>query len=103
MYEFLDRYKLICSQQFEFRAGHSTSHALIFSIEYIKSCIDAGNYIGGMFIDLQKAFDTVNHDIFCDKLAYFGLAALVSYLLNLIWVTVNNTCLLMVLNPLSLT
>ena len=82
MYHFLDRYELICSQQFEFRAGHSTNHALIFSIESIKSCIDAGNYIGGMFIDLQKAFDTVNRDIFCDKLAYFGFSSISQLLIK---------------------
>ena len=63
MYDFLVKNKLIYSQQFGFRAGHSTNHALISTVESIKSCIDTGNYVGGVFIDLQKAFDTVNHEI----------------------------------------
>ena len=51
------------SQQFGFRAGHPTNHALISTIESIKSCTVTGNYVGGIFIDLRKAFDTVNHNI----------------------------------------
>ena len=66
MYDFLDKNKLIYSRQFGFRADHSTNHALISTIESIKSCIDTRNYVGGIFIDLQKAFDTVNRDILCD-------------------------------------
>ena len=59
-------------RQFGFRTKHSTNHALISITEAIKSHIDTGNYVGGVFIDLQKAFDTVNHDILYEKLAYYG-------------------------------
>ena len=34
--------------------------------------MDSGYIAAGVFIDLQKAFDTVNHQILCDKLAYYG-------------------------------
>ena len=83
VYDFLDKNKVIYSRQFGFRAGHSTNHDLISTIESIKSCIDTGNYVGGIFIDLQKAFDTVNHDILSDKLAYYGFIGLSELLLIL--------------------
>ena len=79
MYDFLDKNKLIYSQQFGFRGGHSTNHPLIPTIESIKSFIDTGNYVGGIVIDLQKAFDKV---ILCDKLAYYGFGGIIQLLIK---------------------
>ena len=43
--------------------NNSTSHALIEITEKIKESIESGKFGCGIFIDLKKAFDTVNHDI----------------------------------------
>ena len=51
--------------KFGFREKHSTSHALISRTETIQSTLDNGKYGCGVFIDLRKAFDTVNHCITC--------------------------------------
>ena len=59
--------------QFGFRNKHSTNHALIQITESIRSAIDNDNYACGVFIDLQKAFDTVNHDILLGKLRHYGI------------------------------
>ena len=72
MYSFLNSNNLIYGKQFGFRAKHSVNHALISTTELIKSQLEDGNYVAGIFIDLEKAFDTVNHVILIQKLSYYG-------------------------------
>ena len=50
MYEFLESNKLIYNRQFGFRANHSTNHALISMTESIKSFLDTGDFVAGIFI-----------------------------------------------------
>ena len=51
------------SKQFGFRAKHSTETANCFFLENVKSKMDKGGVVGAVFLDLRKAFDTVNHEI----------------------------------------
>ena len=62
MYKFLEDYKCIYALQFGFRAKHSTNHALIDITENIRCALDDKKIACGIFVDLQKAFDTVNHN-----------------------------------------
>ena len=67
LYKFLESYEILYPFQFGFREKHSTMHALMSLTETIKDSIDNGKYGCGIFLDLQKAFDTVNHNILFGK------------------------------------
>ena len=70
---FLELHEIIYPNQFGFRAGYSTSHSLISITENIRKSLDNGKFGCGVFIDLKKAFDTVNHDILLTKLENYGI------------------------------
>ena len=71
-YNFLNVYNCISELQFGFRSKHSTSHTLVSITEKIREALDTGHFACGVFIDLQKAFDTVDHDILISKLEHYG-------------------------------
>ena len=73
LYKFLDKYNCIYNLQYGFRAGHSTNHCLLDLTESIRKALDNNKYAVGVFIDLQKAFDTVDHDILLSKLSHYGV------------------------------
>ena len=66
------KFKILFKRQFGFRNNHSTNYALIKLVGLIKKYLENNYYICGVFIDLQKAFDTVNHNILLEKLEYDG-------------------------------
>lgn len=73
IYDFLDKYKCIYDLQFGFRKKYSINHALVKITECIRLALDNKKVACGIFIDLQKAFDTVNHTILIDKLCHYGI------------------------------
>ena len=73
VHSFLQNEKLIYKQQFGFRPKHSTTHALINITEKIKDALDHGKSACGFFVGLQKAFDTVNHEILLKKMSRYGI------------------------------
>ena len=73
LYIFLNNKNIIYNLQFGFRQQYSTSHALINITEIIRKALDDGNTGCGVFVDLQKAFDTVDHQILLAKLSHYGI------------------------------
>ena len=61
MYTFFNQNIVINNLQFGFRQQYSTPHALINITENIRKVIDDENMGSGVFVELQKAFDTVEH------------------------------------------
>ena len=71
--DFIQRFEILYSLQFGFRAKHSTSHALTHLVNKIATDIDQSKISIGVFLDLSKAFDTLNRDILFSKLENYGI------------------------------
>ena len=57
---FFEKYKLICSLHFDFKQPYSTSYVLLNLTESIMKALYEGNFACSLFVDIQKAFDTVD-------------------------------------------
>jgi hypothetical protein len=71
--EYMDSKKILIKNQFGFRSNHSTYMAIQDMYNKISQSIDNREYSIGIFVDLSKAFDTINHDILFCKLEHYGI------------------------------
>ena len=73
---FLNKNNILTENQYGFRKNYSTCLALIDLYDKISLAIDNQEFAVGVFLDLSKAFDTINHEVLFDKLAYYGIRGL---------------------------
>ena len=76
LYAFLTKYKPLFKKQIGFSNNHSTSHALISLIDLVKKYLDNDYFVCGVFINLHKALDTVNHEILLVQLDFYSISGL---------------------------
>ena len=90
LYSYLNAHNLLSEQQYGFRSQHSTELACVKLVDYITTEMDNTKKIKtptAIFLDLSKAFDTLNFNILLNKLQYYGihgiaLSLIKSYLTN---------------------
>ena len=71
--DYLTKFNILNKNQYGFRQKHSTAMAILDFVDKIHSAIDNGEYSTGIFLDLAKALDTVNHTILLNKLEQHGI------------------------------
>ena len=70
---FLEQFALLNKKQFGFRKHHSTIHAMINLLDTCLEGLDQKLTVGGIFLDISKAFDCVDHEILFAKLENIGI------------------------------
>ena len=80
LYKYLTDNNILYKKQFGFQTRHSTEHAIIQLVDQINSNFEKDQYTLGVFIDLSKVFDTVDHKILIAKLENYGINRT-----NLLW------------------
>ena len=64
---FILKHDVLYNKQFGFRQNHFTIMAILSITDKIQKAIDSGMYACGIFLDLSKAFDTVNYKLLLQK------------------------------------
>ena len=73
LYDHLESQGILADSQFGFRTHHGVEHPLLLFTDRVRKSLDKGMSNVSIFIDLKKAFDTVNWDILLAKLSHYGI------------------------------
>lgn len=68
--KYIQKHNILYKNQYEFRKSHSTEMAMTELTSNLADMIDENKIMAEIFLDLSKAFDTVNHSILIAKLQY---------------------------------
>ena len=73
LFKYLSENSILHEKQFDFQTSHSTEHAILLLVNQLYQSFDESKFTLGIFIDLSKAFDTVDHKILTKKLQLYGI------------------------------
>ena len=72
-FKYLSENSILYEKQFGFQTSHSTEHPILLLVSQLYQSFDESKFTLGIFIDLSKAFDTVDHKILTKKLKLYGI------------------------------
>ena len=75
--EYIDSHNILNKHQYGFRANHSTYMAVMQLVDKVNKAVERKDTTVGIFLDLSKAFDTIDHNILLYKMEYYGFRGVV--------------------------